>query len=279
MSKKNKLKKLVIKEVSGVDRGANQGAKIEFWKKEPDLNLSKGVNNMDLEQLAEKLEKLEKSNEDLIAKNSELEKLASLSDDEKAFLSKMDHDKKKMFMDLDKEKKKKMMEEEKAKMKKADDDLKKREDALGQETSELLQKAEKALDTLSKRNESLETEVAKLKEDKQKDVFKAEVSKRVPGLASDEKADLLDSLFKMDEDGRESILKSLEDAEKIKKRSFMMEKGTAAKGADDPESKLDILVKRHMDDNDGVTYAKALEAVVSTEEGASLYEDMLPNAN
>lgn len=263
-----KLKKLKITEVSSVDRGANQGAKIEFWKR--DGQQTNGDNDMELEAIVKKLEELEASNSDLKKSNEQLQALASLTDGEKSFIEKLDEAEKEAFMKMGAEdKKKKMEEKEKMDMKKSEDNS---------ELSQELAKRDQALATEIAKRETLEAEIQKMKEKDAFNEFKLKISKRVPALASEAKEDLAKSLFGMEEANREVILAEMEAVEKAK-NDMAFELGTSMRGEDDAQSQLDKLVAKRMEDNSKEDYTSALEAVTKTAEGAALYEQTRSNAN
>lgn len=253
--KRSLLTKLIIDEISGVDRGANPGAKIAFWKRD---NNNQGDNNMNVEELAKKFEDLEgvvKGQTETITKlqaeNNYLQTISKMSDAEKEFMGSMNDEEKAKFMGMKGDERKAYME--KAKMKKADD-------------SDPVAKA--LQDEVSKR-EALETEIKKLREEREYDAFIAKVSKEVPALKSDEKADFAKSLFKMDDASRETVLKELKAAEKIKS-DYFIEKGTSVLSEDDPVSKLDVLAKKYASEKN-ITKEAAMTAVLSTTEGMELY--------
>lgn len=258
MSKKKRslLTKLIIDEISGVDRGANPGAKVAFWKRE---NNNQGDTNMNVEELAKKFEDLEgvvkgqsETIEKLQAEKDEFQALAKMSDAEKEYMGTLSDEEKAKFMGMKGDERKAYMD--KAKAKKSNDG----DNAI-----------EKALqDEVSKR-EALETEIKKLREEREYDAFVAKVSKDVPALKSDEKADFTKSLFKMDEASREAVLKELKAAEKIKS-DYLVEKGTSALSEDDPVSKLEVLAKKYADEKN-VTKEAAMAEVLKTREGAELY--------
>lgn len=259
MSKKRSLlTKLIIDEISGVDRGANPGAKVAFWKRD---NNNQGDNTMNVEELAKKFEDLEgvvkgqsETIEKLQAEKDELQTLAKMSDAEKEFMGSMTDEEKAKFMGMKGDERKAYMD--KAKMKKSED---------GDKDAAITKALE---DEVSKR-EALETEIKKLREEREYDAFVAKVSKEVPALKSDEKADFTKSLFKMDEASREAVLKELQAAEKIK-ADYLVEKGTSARGEDDPVSKLEVLAKKYAEEKN-VTKEAAMTEVLNTPQGAELY--------
>ena len=264
MSKKRSLlTKLIIDEISGVDRGANQCAKIAFWKR--DNKDTQGDKTMDVEELAKKLEEMESAVEkhaEIVSKleseKEELQTLSKMSDAEKEYMGTMSDEEKAKFMGLDSEQRKACMKE--GKMKKSDD-------------ADVVSKAD--LEAITKRNEELEVTIAKMQEEREFDAFVAKVAKDVPSLKSEEKADFVKALFKMDEAGRDSVLKELTAAEKVKSEYFV-EKGTSARSADDPVSKLDVLAKKYAGENN-VTKEAAMAAVLQTTEGADLYAASMKN--
>lgn len=85
--RKFKLKNLTIEEISGVDRPANPEAKVLFFKREKETDMSK------IEELAEKLEKLEENQDSLKAENETLKAENALSDDERTFYKGLEDDK------------------------------------------------------------------------------------------------------------------------------------------------------------------------------------------
>lgn len=267
MSKKKRslLTKLIIDEISGVDRGANPGAKVAFWKR--DNNDDQGDKTMNVEELAKKFEDLEvtvtkqsETIEKLQAENTDLQTISKMSDAEKEYMGTLSDEEKAKFMGMKGDERKAYMD--KAKMKKSDDGD--QNDAIN-----------KALEAEVSKREALETEIKKLREEREYDAFIAKVSKEVPALKSDEKADFAKSLFKMDEASRETVLKELKAAEKIKS-DYLVEKGTSARGEDDPVSKLEVLAKKYADENN-VTKEAAMTEVLKTREGAELYNATAKN--
>lgn len=269
MKRKNKLTKLKVTEVSGVDNPANPGAHIIFWKRDCETNI--GENGMDIEELKKRLEKLESDNVDLSV-------LAKMSDAEKDFMAKMDEKSKKEFMALAEEKRKERMKKAADDAKGADDLKKANEQKLGEEIAKALAKTEADLAEQVAKRQELEKEVRKMQEEKAFDAFVAKASKQVPSLASEAKLDFAKSLFAMEASQRDAVISELAAAEKIK-TEFMFEKGTSARGSDDPEEQLEKMVKSYQEKNKDLSYGDAYEAVVATAEGKALYTKSLPKAN
>lgn len=268
---KTRLKNLVVKEISTVDRGANQGATVEFWKKDQ-MNTGDNTMDVDLEQTIKKVDDLEKA-------NARLENIAKMTDAQKSFADALEGEAKEDFIKMSAKDKLKLMEEAKVKEEKMKLKKQEAEEALGKQTSEALTKAEISLQQEVAKREALEARIEKMEKEATFNSFIAEVQKRVPSLASKEKETLAKSLFAMDEDTREITLKSLESAEKVKK-DFLLEKGSSASDIDtDPEAKLDKMAKSYQEKNDGVSYADALEEVSKSAEGKELYKQTLPKAN
>lgn len=271
MSKKKKarlLSKLKVEEISGVDRGANPGAKVAFWKRDL-TNDNQGDNNMDIEELAKRLEALEKSDSDnketiekLEAEKQELETLAKMSDAEKAYMDKMSDEEKKRFMGLDSKGRKEMMT-------KADEVAKAEEKA----KEETVSKAD--FEAIRKEANELKAEIKKINDEKAFEAFKTDIAKRVPVLASEEKASVVKALHAMDEDARDAFVKELESAEKVKDK-FAKEYGVVAKSESDPEAQLEALAKAHADKHN-VTIQKAHAEVLNTAKGQELYSQIGKN--
>lgn len=266
MSKKRSLlSKLKIEEISGVDRGANPGAKVMFWKKDDQTINNQGDQNMDFDALAKRLDDLEsvaktqtETIEKLQAENTELQAFSKMSDAEKEFIGSMSDDEKAKFMGMDADKRKEYMD--KAKMKKSDD-------------SESVYKAE--MDAIAKRNQELEDKIAKMEEAREYDAFIAKASQDVPSLKSEMKADFAKSLFKMDEASREVVLKELKAAEKVKS-DYIIEKGTSHVSEDSAEGKLETLAKKYADEHN-VTKEAAMTKVLMTPQGQELYNSASKN--
>lgn len=287
--KKNRLTKLKINEISGVDKGANQGAKVAFWKRDENT----GEKQMGPEQLEKALEDLEAKVEKLEAEKSELETLSKLSDEEKTFISEMDDEQKKRFLGLKGDERKKEMEKtqkndaeveaktEEVLEKTADTAVEKAKEveATTEATVETISKAD--FDALQKRADEQAEVIAKMQEEKAFNDFIKSTSKEVPSIASEAKAELAKSLFKMDEDSREVLIKELAASEKLRDK-YLMEKGHSVRSPDDPTEKLDALAKSYAQDkgldiNKEEDFAKAYNAVCNTAEGKELYAQSLPN--
>lgn len=241
---KNILSKLQIDEISGVDKGANEGARVAFWKRD---ETEKGVSKMDVDQAMEEFEKME-------AERNHFEVLAKMSDAEKAFMSEMDEEQKKRFMGMDNDARKAYME--KSKMKKSD------------EESEV-NKAD--YEAIQKRAEELAEKVEKMEQERQFETFAKQAEKELPNLAgtTEEKGKLLKALHGLDEDARTLVMGELKKADKITSEYFV-EKGTSATGGDDPSQELEKMAKSFASENK-VDFNKAYAEVLKTEEGKRLY--------
>lgn len=260
---KNKfsLRNLKIEEISGVDRGANPGAHVLFFKRN-----EKEPSDMDLKELTKKFEDLEKAQKDdratiekLQAEKDTLAALAKMSDAEKTFYKDLSEAKQAEFIKADAETRKAQMDDAEAalKKKKADDDSK--------------TDVEKALAPVNKALEEANAKIQKLEDEKALSAFEKEFDQELPnfGGSADEKQELLKSLKAMPEEARKSVMSNLKKADDIKGEYFI-EKGTAHRGPDDPVSKLDALAKKRAAEKSedySVAYAKVLE----TEEGQKLY--------
>lgn len=266
MSKK-KLKQLVVNEVSGVDRGANEGAKVALWKREK-TGQNSGENNMTPEELEKRLAELEKS-------NSELSVLAKMTDAEKSHFESLEGEAQADFLKADSETRQTLIENAKKKKEEEEKmgDLKKGDS----ESNQILKQAQDNLSAEIKKREALEARIEKMETEKQFNDFKDSIVKRIPDIKSDAKADLAKSLYEMEDTLRESVIKELESANKVKE-DYFFEKGTAQQGSDDPESQLEGLVKAYMDKH-SVDYTKAYQAVTATQEGAVLYNKALDHRN
>ena len=260
---KNKfsLRNLKIEEISGVDRGANPGAHVLFFKRN-----EKEPSDMDLKELTKKFEDLEKAQKDdratiekLQAEKDTLAALAKMSDAEKTFYKDLSEAKQAEFIKADAETRKAQMDDAEAalKKKKADDDSK--------------TDVEKALAPVNKALEEANAKIQKLEDEKALATFEKEFDKDLPnfGGTADEKQDLLKSLKAMPEEARKSVMANLKKADDIKGQYFI-EKGTAHRGPDDPVSKLDALAKKRAADK-GEDYSVAYAKVLETEEGQKLY--------
>jgi cell division protein FtsB len=268
MSKKKQtlLTKLIIDEISGVDRGANPGAKILFWKKD---NNNQGDKTMNVEELAKKLEDMEgtvqkqaQKIEKLQAENDGLGALVKMSDAEKEYLETLSEEEKAKFVGLKGDERKAVMDKSKAKK---PDNGNKQDDAA----------ITKALEDAVSKSETLEAEIKKLRDEREYDIFVAKVSLDVPALKSEEKSEFTKSLFKMNETSCEVVLKELKAAEKIKAQ-YLVEKGSSARGEDDPVSKLESLAKKYANDKN-VTKEAAMAEVLNTQEGRELYNASYKN--
>lgn len=242
-----------------MDRGANQHALVSFWKRD-----NQELNSMDIDQLAERLDVLEKADkekaeviEKLEAQNAELDALSKMSDVEKGFMSNMSDEEKKKFMGMS-------ADERKEKMKKAEDT---------EGATDTVAKAD--FEAIQKRADELAAKVEKMESDKKFEDFRKGAIAQVPSLAQDEKADFVKSLFEMPEDARGEVLKTLADAEKAKEK-FMFEKGHGAHITSEPVQKLDTLVEKYAAENK-VSKQAAYAEVLKTSEGAELYNETLKN--
>ena len=271
MKRKTKLTKLKITEVSGVDNPANPGAHIAFWKRDNETN---GDNDMDVQELAKKLE-------EITAQNAELAVMAKMSDAEKDFMAKMKDEDKKEFMAMDAEKRKEAMkksdesEEAEKAAAAADSENQMEKKEMSEKETEAVSKAD--FEAVQKANKELADKVAKMEAEKAFDAFIAKASKQVPSLASEAKVDFAKALFAMPQDQQDAVLKELVAAEKIKSE-YMIEKGTSARNDGGASEQLEKLTKSHMEANK-VSFSDAMLAVTSTPEGAALYKQTLAGAN
>lgn len=275
------LSKLKIEEISGVDKGANEDARVSFWK--CGHSQKQETKKMDIDQLAERLEKLE-------AENEVLQKIAKFSDAEKVFIDTMDEEQRKRFLDLDGEGRKKEL----GAAKKADDEAvakKKADDEAAKKAAdEAAKKGDGAVDkkdaiskadfeAVQKKAADLEETVKKMQEEKELHDFAKKAEAELPNLSgsADEKGKFIKALFSMKKEDRDIVMAGMKTADKITS-DYFLEKGTSARGADDPEAKLDVLAKAEMKASK-TDYAQAYDAVTKTDEGKKLYEQSLPALN
>lgn len=238
--KKTNLENMQIDEISLVDRGANQKAYVKFFKND------KGV-QMDIEELAQELEKAQSENEVLKA-------LAELSDAEKAYMDKMADDEKKKFMGMSADERKEMMKGEK--MEKNLENLEEIEKRFQEKISKAVEEAvtekEEVIKSLSDENEALKAE---------KEM--AELCKRADDELSnlagttEQKAKLLKSLDAIeDEEVRKMALDQLK-AKSEENVALTKEFGASGQGEDTPESRVDAIAKSIQKENPSLTYAQA----------------------
>lgn len=260
--RKFSLKNLRIEEISGVDRGANPGAHVLFFKRNP----KEEPLDMDLKEITKRLEVLEKSDTDktaeitkLKADKDALEALAKMSDAEKEFHKALPADKQASFLKADTAVRKAQMDE----AKKAADDKKSADDKATD--------VQKALAPLEKQIADQNAEIKKLRDEKELSEFEKSFDKELPnfGGTADEKTELLKSLKAMPEEARKTLMGQLKKADDIKGQYFI-EKGTSNRGADDPVNKLDSLAKAEQAKSGG-TYEAAYNKVLATDEGSKLY--------
>lgn len=264
-SKKFSLKNLRIEEISGVDKGANPGAHVLFFKRN-----QKEPKEMDLEKLAKKVEGLEKNLGDsqdqikkLEAEKETLAALAKMSDAEKTFYKSLSDDDKSAFLKMSDEDRKSKMDDE--------EDKKKTKKALDDNKDDVTKAIEGATKPLQKSLEEANAEIKKLRDEKDLAEFEKTFDAELPnfGGTSDEKTALLKSLKAMDEASRTTLMKSLKQADEIK-GDYFIEKGAAGRGADDPVTKLDVLAKKRAEEK-GEEYSLAYAKVLETPEGQKLY--------
>jgi len=256
------LRNLKIEEISGVDRGANPGAHVLFFKRNP----KEEPLDMDLKEITKKLEALEKTSGEqteeikkLKADKEALEVLAKMSDAEKEFHKALPADKQEAFLKADAAARKTQMDDAAA--------LKKKE----KENEDSKDAVQKALTPVQKELDETKAALKKLQEKDELADFEKSFDKDLPnfGGTSDEKQELMKSLKAMPEPARKIAMDQLKKADEIR-GTYMVEKGTAHRGADDPVNKLDSLAKAEQAKSGG-TFEAAYAKVLETPEGSKLY--------
>lgn len=278
------LSKLRIEEISGVDKGANAGARVSFWKRDDSKQETK---KMDIDQLIEKFEKLE-------AENAELQKVSKLNDAEKTFMASMDEGQQKRFLDLDEKDRKKETDksDHKRDLKKAEDEVAAKKLADEEEEAKKVAKAKadeeakkgddkvsdisKAdFEALQKKNTDLEDTVAKMQADQELQEFTKRAETDLPNLAgsAEDKGKFIKALFDMKEADRDLIMGEMKKADTITSKWFDSI-GTSAPGlaGDDPVAKLEALTQKRMATTHE-DHAIAYDAITKTDEGKALYEE------
>jgi hypothetical protein len=256
--KGNKLRKLKVKEVSLVDRGANQPAKVVLYKRHNLLNnvimqkeANESLDKGELDIMPKTPEELQKALDEQVAKNTELtEKLEKATTD---------------FDEL-----KKQLDEAVSKMSEVEKKAAKDEELKKSMPEDVLKRFEE-LETLRKQDaDKLQAEIAKREEMEMAKKAEDEYP-NIPG-ESVQKGKLLQAINKMADDQKEfalSVLKSSDEA--LAKR--MEEKGSGASPtAVSAQEKLDKMADE-LAKAEGITKAAAFDKVTQTAEGKKLYEE------
>lgn len=228
---------------------------------------NKGDNNMTLEELKKQ------HDAEMAKKDAELKKaktLAELNDAEKAHYGKLDDKAKDEFLSKTAEQRKAIVDD----IAKGDPVVYKSADGVeyrksdGEKVIALAKKADDAEKIAKAEKEARETNDLKKRAN--------ESFKNLPGT-EDEKAALLKSIEAIsDEKVREAVLKSVKAGDTAISAAFVR-KGASNSGADDAQTeasvKLDTLAKKYATDNK-ISFAKAYDAVIQTEEGRKLYDEV-----
>lgn len=290
MPNPNKLKKLILKEVSVVDRGANPHAHIALFKRDEGAGNPAGDHvqqkELKMQDDAKKVADLESSVADLTkkletatagiekanAEKSAAEAIAKLNGDEKAHYDKFGKaEDKKRFLEMKDEDRKKEVK----KAAESDEVLKVegteiRKSAVGEAAFAVMKSQQAAIqkqaDDLKKAEEA--REMADLRKRADDDY------KHVVGT-SDEKAAVLKAIKGMDEPVRKSAETILAACEKMTASGFAKighGNGRVAEGSADSE--LDKKAKEYAKAN-SVPFAKAYDEVLNSDEGKELYKRSL----
>ena len=270
MPKKLILKDFELVEISGVDKPAQPTAKMTIMKKaDKDLStIEKGGTDMS-DELKVQIEELQKQLDALKASNDSLQKMASLSDEEKAFIKAMSkEEEKEEFLEMDEEKRK----EKVAKAKSEDASI-----VVAGQTITKSVVGDQIFAVFKAQQEEIDRQRAEVQKAKD-DAEMAELVKRaseeystVPGTP-EEIAGVLKAVSTLDEVVQKNLEAIFNVAKGGASESFET-KGAVTKSepkASDALSKLDELAKAYAKDN-SVGYAKAYSEVISKH--ADLYQE------
>lgn len=291
--RRNIMRKFEISEISGVDVPCQEGATAAFFKRgapaakpgedsmSPEIKKSLGLAETATD--AEVAAAITKNAETLAkaqADAAEALKKSTLSDETRAHyadLAKKDEKAAKDFLDKDEEARK----AEVAKAKAGDETftsvdgavISKR--AVGDSVYSILKGQDARIKAQGE-------EIAKAAEATQNAEIRKRAAVEFPHLAGseDDRFSVLKYLAKAPDDVRKAADAIFKAAEASAKFAFSKAGRGAAPGegpgGDSPEAKLNALAKRHQDANaaSGMSFEKAYDAVLSTPEGAALYEKM-----
>lgn len=295
--KPHRLLDLDFDEVSLVDRPANPGARVVLYKRSnetvPDAgnpagdHVSKGKDNPMPADDAKKVADLEKSVADLTksvtdltsklekaeADKNEAQAIAKMSDAEREYLKGIKGDDRKEFLEMTAAKRRKLVkaaEDDDEVLKVAGQEI--RKSAVGESAFEVMKAQQAQL------NEQAEA-IKKAAEKSEMDALTkraADEFGHLPGEAV-VKAKVLKAVAGMDDETRKALdemLKAGEEAIKGAFKTIGVRKGEVVGSA---EEKLEKMAKDKAE-KDGITYAKAYQAVLDTPEGSNLYSKSLEAA-
>lgn len=266
MKNKKLLTQLMIDEISGVDKGANQGARVAFWKRH--INNDSGENQMNIEELAKKLDEQTAKIEKMEAEKAELELFSKMTDAEKAHVEKMSKDEIKSFMALSSDERKEQI----GKSEKEQEDVTKSDET--DADAEAITKSQ--YDAILKQNEDLADKITKMEAENALAEFSKSAEKELPNFAAkaEDKGAFLKALHNLSAKDRDVVMAEMKKANDII-ADYMVEKGTSqGNDEENPNVKLDTLAKNYAQEHK-VDYDVAMDAVTKTEDGKALYEQTL----
>lgn len=283
------LKEVKIGEVSFVGRGANPGARQSLFKtadidnvRLAEANTDKGEDNSPAtlkkskedKMSKEALEKLQKKFDELQAKLTKSEFLASMDDAQTIHYNGLDDDGKAAFAKMDDKARTAAVEE--AVAKKAADDETMEVDGNTIKKSEVGAGVFAFMKAQQAKTDAAVAKADKLEAETIQKSLESEAEKMFPnmtGTATD-KAAILKGIRALPKEQQDTQVKMLKAADAAMAKSFK-EIGQGGQGeASTASEKLTKMAKEYADKN-SVTFEKAYSEVMDTQEGAELYGETL----